>query len=77
MVAISAHRPQEKAKPGEPIKVASRPSRWDEIALEGDIAAKDFLVRYKRGGRTVAVASIFRDAQSLEAEVNFERRRLA
>ena len=38
------------------------------------IVVKDCVVRYKSGGRTVAVASIFRDAQSLEAEVNFERR---
>ena len=59
-----------------PINYVGHAERWDEIALEGDIAAKDCLVRYKRGGRTVAVASIFRDAQSLEAEVNFERRRL-
>jgi Reductase C-terminal len=58
-----------------PINYVGHAERWDEIALEGDIAAKDCLVRYKRGGRTVAVASIFRDAQSLEAEVNFERRR--
>ena len=59
-----------------PINYVGHAERWDEIAVEGDIAAKDCLVRYKSGGRTLAVASIFRDTQSLEAEVNFERRRL-
>jgi len=29
-------------------------------------------VRFKRGGRTLAVASIFRDIESLKAEVNME-----
>jgi hypothetical protein len=33
------------------------------------------LVRYKRLGRTLAIASIFRDLQSLEAEVSFEHSR--
>ena len=60
-----------------PINYVGHAERWDEIGVEGDIAAKDCLVRYKRGGRTLAVASIFRDAQSLEAEANFERRRPA
>ena len=42
---------------------------WDELLVEGDLAAKDGLVRFKRGGRTVAVASLFRDLESLKAEV--------
>ena len=53
-----------------------RPRRgWDEIAIEGDIAGKDCLVRYKRKGRTLAVASIYRDVESLQAEVAMERER--
>src|SRR4030095_11267572 len=40
---------------------------WDEIAIEGDIAARDCLLRYKRNGRTLAVASIFRAVASLQA----------
>jgi NADPH-dependent 2,4-dienoyl-CoA reductase/sulfur reductase-like enzyme len=55
-----------------PINYVGHAERWDEIAVEGDIAAKDCLVRYKRDGRTLAVASIFRDVQSLESEVRFE-----
>jgi NADPH-dependent 2,4-dienoyl-CoA reductase/sulfur reductase-like enzyme len=46
---------------------------WDELAIEGDIAARDCLLRFKRGGRLLAVASIFRDVESLEAEVAMER----
>ena len=55
-----------------PINYVGHAERWDEIAVEGNIAAKDCVVRYKRGGQTLAVASIFRDGQSLEAEANFE-----
>jgi NADPH-dependent 2,4-dienoyl-CoA reductase/sulfur reductase-like enzyme len=55
-----------------PINYVGHAERWDEIAVEGNIAGKDCLVRYQRGGQTLAVASIFRDAQSLEAEVRFE-----
>jgi apoptosis-inducing factor 3 len=56
-----------------PINYVGHAERWDEIAVEGSIAAKDCLVRYKNGGQTLAVASIFRDRQSLEAEADFER----
>jgi len=46
---------------------------WDEIALEGDIAGKDCLLRYKQKGRMLAVASIYRDLDSLRAEAEMER----
>jgi NADPH-dependent 2,4-dienoyl-CoA reductase/sulfur reductase-like enzyme/nitrite reductase/ring-hydroxylating ferredoxin subunit len=46
---------------------------WDELAVEGDIAGRDCVVRFKREGRTLAVASIFRDVASLQAEVSMER----
>jgi len=45
---------------------------WDELTVEGDLGAKDGLVRFKRGGRTLAVASLFRDLESLKAEVAME-----
>jgi hypothetical protein len=34
---------------------------------------KDCLIRYKRKGRVMAVASIFRDLESLKAEIMLER----
>jgi NADPH-dependent 2,4-dienoyl-CoA reductase/sulfur reductase-like enzyme len=46
---------------------------WDTLAVEGDLAAKDGLVRFQRGGKTLAVASLFRDLESLKAEVEMER----
>ncbi|TIR47795.1 MAG: pyridine nucleotide-disulfide oxidoreductase, partial [Mesorhizobium sp.] len=56
-----------------PINYVGHAERWDEIAVEGDIAAKDCLLRFKRKGRTLAVASIFRDIESLKAELEMER----
>jgi NADPH-dependent 2,4-dienoyl-CoA reductase/sulfur reductase-like enzyme/nitrite reductase/ring-hydroxylating ferredoxin subunit len=56
-----------------PINYVGHAGEWDEIAVDGDIAAKDCLLRFKRKGRTLAVASIFRDLESLEAEVELER----
>ncbi|HYN00328.1 MAG TPA: hypothetical protein VET25_11325 [Aestuariivirgaceae bacterium] len=44
----------------------------DEIVTEGDIMRKDCVLRLKRNGRISAVVSIFRDLESLEAEVVME-----
>ncbi|BCH32945.1 pyridine nucleotide-disulfide oxidoreductase [Mesorhizobium sp. L-8-10] len=60
-----------------PIHYVGHAERWDEISIEGDIAAKDCLLRFKRNGRTLAAASIFRDLESLEAEVAMEHGRAA
>ena len=46
---------------------------WDELAVDGDIVGKDCLLRFKRDGRVLAVASIFRDVESLQAEVAMEQ----
>jgi NADPH-dependent 2,4-dienoyl-CoA reductase/sulfur reductase-like enzyme len=56
-----------------PINYVGHAEKWDELAVEGDIAGKDCLLRFKRNGRTLAVASIFRDVESLRAEVTMER----
>jgi hypothetical protein len=56
-----------------PINYVGHAEQWDEIAIEGDINAKDCLLRYKKNGRVLAVASIFRDVESLQAEVALER----
>lgn len=39
---------------------------WDEIRIDGDIAANDCAVHYRRAGRTLAVATIGRDLHALE-----------
>jgi len=41
--------------------------------MDGDSAKRDCAVRYKRNGRVLAVASIYRDAESLMAEAAMER----
>jgi len=41
---------------------------WDSARLEGDPAAMDCAVTFTRGGRRLALATIFRDAESLRAE---------
>jgi NADPH-dependent 2,4-dienoyl-CoA reductase/sulfur reductase-like enzyme len=56
-----------------PINYVGHAEQWDEITVDGDINAKDCLLKYKRKGRVLAVASIFRDLASLQAEVEMER----
>ncbi|PBB81199.1 pyridine nucleotide-disulfide oxidoreductase [Mesorhizobium sp. WSM3879] len=56
-----------------PINYVGHAERWDEISVDGDVAARDCLLRFKREGRTLAVASIFRDLESLQAELEMER----
>jgi NADPH-dependent 2,4-dienoyl-CoA reductase/sulfur reductase-like enzyme/nitrite reductase/ring-hydroxylating ferredoxin subunit len=58
------------------INYVGHAEQWDEIAVDGDIKSKDCVLRYKRGGRLLAVASIFRDVESLEAELAMERNAL-
>jgi NADPH-dependent 2,4-dienoyl-CoA reductase/sulfur reductase-like enzyme/nitrite reductase/ring-hydroxylating ferredoxin subunit len=55
-----------------PINYVGHAEKWDEVAVEGSIAGKDCVVRYKRGGRVLAVASVYRDLDSLRAEVAME-----
>jgi apoptosis-inducing factor 3 len=45
---------------------------WDELVVDGSIAAKDCTVTYKRTGRILAVATIARDLASLKAECELE-----
>ena len=56
-----------------PINYVGHAETWDELAVDGNIAARDCVVRYKRNGRVLAVASIYRDADSLLAEAAMER----
>jgi NADPH-dependent 2,4-dienoyl-CoA reductase/sulfur reductase-like enzyme/nitrite reductase/ring-hydroxylating ferredoxin subunit len=56
-----------------PINYVGCAESWDEIAVEGDIAGKDCLLRYKQKGRVLAAASIYRDLDSLKAEAEMER----
>jgi len=56
-----------------PINYVGHAEKWDEIAIDGDVAARDCLLRYKAKGRVLAVASIYRDVASLQAELAMEQ----
>ena len=56
-----------------PINYVGHAENWDTIDVDGDIATKDCTVRYKRDGRTMAVVTIYRDLESLKAELETER----
>jgi NADPH-dependent 2,4-dienoyl-CoA reductase/sulfur reductase-like enzyme len=56
-----------------PINYVGHAEQWDDISIEGDVRAKDCVVRYRSNGRVLAVASILRDMESLKAEVEMER----
>jgi NADPH-dependent 2,4-dienoyl-CoA reductase/sulfur reductase-like enzyme len=58
-----------------PINYVGHAERWDRIDIDGDINGRDCLVRFLQGGRTLAVASIYRDVASLQAELALERER--
>ena len=46
---------------------------WDAVRVDGSLDAHDCSVTYMRGDRTLAVATMSRDRESLEAEVAMER----
>jgi NADPH-dependent 2,4-dienoyl-CoA reductase/sulfur reductase-like enzyme/nitrite reductase/ring-hydroxylating ferredoxin subunit len=56
-----------------PINYVGHAEAWDQIVVDGDIAGKDCLLQYKRKGRVLAVASIYRDLASLKAELAMEQ----
>ncbi len=60
-----------------PINYVGHAEAWDEIAIEGDIAAKDCVLRFMQNKRVLAVASIYRDVDSLAVELEMEVERAA
>ena len=57
-----------------PINYIGHADKWDNVEIEGGITARDCLVRYRRSGEVIAVASIFRDLENLKEEVEMARR---
>jgi 3-phenylpropionate/trans-cinnamate dioxygenase ferredoxin reductase subunit len=55
-----------------PINYVGYAEQWDRVQVDGDIDARDCAIRYLRGERTLAVATIYRDRESLESEVAME-----
>ena len=54
------------------INYVGHAEKWDRTELSGDIAKRDCVLSYYAGNTRLAVASIFRDRESLEAEVAME-----
>ena len=55
-----------------PINYVGHAERWEKLEVEGDIQGKDCAVRFLQDGRPLAVATIYRDQESLQAEVDME-----
>ena len=45
---------------------------WDSADVEGDLDKHDASVTYKKAGKVLAVATVFRDTESLAAELHME-----
>jgi apoptosis-inducing factor 3 len=56
-----------------PINYVGHAKQWDAIDIEGEVIKRSCVVFYKLGGRVLAVASVYRDKESLEAGVEMER----
>ncbi|HET9372096.1 MAG TPA: FAD-dependent oxidoreductase, partial [Vicinamibacterales bacterium] len=55
------------------INYVGHAEKWDRIDIDGDLARHDATARFMRGDRALAVATISRDRESLEAEAGMER----
>jgi NADPH-dependent 2,4-dienoyl-CoA reductase/sulfur reductase-like enzyme len=55
-----------------PINYVGHAERWDRVEVDGNIEARDCAVRFIRDNKALAVATIYRDRESLEAEVEME-----
>jgi NADPH-dependent 2,4-dienoyl-CoA reductase/sulfur reductase-like enzyme/nitrite reductase/ring-hydroxylating ferredoxin subunit len=55
------------------IRYVGHAEQWDAVHVNGSLDARDASVSFTRGGRRLAVATVSRDRESLEAEVELER----
>jgi NADPH-dependent 2,4-dienoyl-CoA reductase/sulfur reductase-like enzyme len=56
-----------------PINYIGHAEKWDDLQIEGDINNRDCVARYRRNGKLLAVASIYRDLDNLKEEIALER----
>ena len=56
-----------------PINYVGHAEKWDAIEIDGDVMSRDCVVRYKQNGKVLAVASIYRDLDSLKAALAMEK----
>ena len=55
------------------INYVGHAEQWDRVAVDGDARRHDIAVRFLSGERSLAVATIYRDRESLESELGMER----
>jgi NADPH-dependent 2,4-dienoyl-CoA reductase/sulfur reductase-like enzyme len=61
------------AQHGVQLSYVGHAESWDRADLHGSLAARDATIAYRRAGKTLAVATIGRDAVCLDAELALER----
>jgi NADPH-dependent 2,4-dienoyl-CoA reductase/sulfur reductase-like enzyme len=54
------------------IRYVGHAERWDDVLIDGDLAARDATVTYRRGGHVLATATVGRDEAGLRAERELE-----
>jgi len=54
------------------INYVGHAEKWDRADVDGDAGAHDVTVRFMRDDKALAVATIFRDQESLDAETRME-----
>jgi NADPH-dependent 2,4-dienoyl-CoA reductase/sulfur reductase-like enzyme/nitrite reductase/ring-hydroxylating ferredoxin subunit len=57
------------------IRYVGHAERWDNVRVDGSLEKNDASVTFLRDGRKLAVATVSRDRENLEAEIEFEARR--
>ena len=57
---------------GVTLNYVGHAEKWDAIDIDGNLAAKNCTFTYKRAGRTLAVVTVSRDLQNLQAEAAME-----
>jgi NADPH-dependent 2,4-dienoyl-CoA reductase/sulfur reductase-like enzyme len=57
------------------INYVGHAERWDATQVDGDAAKHDVAVRFDQAGKPLALATIFRDGESLEFEARMEGER--
>jgi hypothetical protein len=54
------------------IRYVGHAERWETVTVSGSLDAGDAAVSFMRGGRKLAVATVSRDRESLQAELELE-----
>jgi NADPH-dependent 2,4-dienoyl-CoA reductase/sulfur reductase-like enzyme len=55
------------------INYAGHAEQWDAVRIDGALESRDCSIAYVRAGRSLAVATISRDRENLQAELAMER----